>query len=74
ISYELSNRIDLRLRHLLQLDKLGERDAESSHSFGASFIYYIENNVNLVVTEQLEKVPGEDLASNFTVLLNYRVF
>ncbi len=74
ISYELSNRIDLRLRHLLKLDKLDERDAENSHSFGASFIYYIENNVNLVITEQLEKVPGEDLASNFTVLLNYRVF
>ena len=74
VSYELSNRIDLRLRHLLKLDKLDERDAENSHSFGASFIYYIENNVNLVVTEQLEKVPGEDLASNFTVLLNYRVF
>ena len=74
VSYELSNRIDLRLRHLMKLDKLDERDAENSHSFGVSFIYYIENSVNLVVTEQLEKAPGEDLASNFTVLLNYRVF
>ena len=74
ISYELSNRIDLRLRHLLRLDKPDGADVENSHSFGLSFIYYIENHINLVVTEQLEKVPDEDLTSNFTVLLNYRVF
>ena len=74
ISYELSNRIDLRLRHLLRLDKPGVGDVENSHSFGISFIYYIENNINLVATEQIEKVPDEDITSNFTVVLNYRVF
>ena len=74
ISYELSNRIDLRLRHLLRLDKPGVGDVENSHSLGISFIYYIENNINLVATEQIEKVPDEDITSNFTVVLNYRVF
>ncbi len=74
ISYELSNRIDLRLRHLLRLDKPGVGDVENSHSFGISLIYYIENNINLVATEQIEKVPDEDITSNFTVVLNYRVF
>ena len=74
ISYELSNRVDLRLRHLLQLEKLEAEDAKTSHSLGASFIYYIENNLNLVVTEQITKAPEEDIISNFTVVLNYRVF
>ena len=74
ISYELSNRIDVRLRHLLQLEKLEADDAKISHALGASFIYYIENNLNLVVTEQITKAPEEDIISDFTVVLNYRVF
>ena len=74
ISYELSNRVDLRLRHQLRLEKLEAEDAKTSHSLGASFIYYIENNLNLVVTEQITKAPKEDIISNFTVVLNYRVF
>ena len=74
ISYELSNRIDVRLRHLLQLEKLEADDAKISHALGASFIYYIENNLNLVVTEQITKAPEQDIISDFTVVLNYRVF
>lgn len=74
ISYELSNRIDLRLRHLFRLDKPEVGNTENSHSFGASFIYYIENNINLVVTEQIEIVPNEDISTSFTALLNYRIF
>ena len=74
ISYELSNRIDLRLRHLFRLDKPEEGNIENSHSLGASFIYYVENNINLVATQQIEVVPDEDITTNFTVVLNYRVF
>ncbi len=74
ISYELSNRIDLRLRHLFRLDKPEVGNTESSHSLGASFIYYIENNINLVATQQVEIVPDEDIATNFTVVFNYRIF
>ena len=74
ISYELSNRVDVRLRHLLQLEKFEADDAKISHSLGASFIYYIENNLNLVVTEQITKAPEDDIISDFTVVLNYRVF
>ncbi len=74
ISYELSNRIDLRLRHLFQLFKPEEGEAENSQALGISFIYYIENNLNLVATEQIEIVSNEDITSNFTVVLNYRVF
>ena len=74
LSYELSNRIDLRLRHLFRLYKPEGGDAENSQALGISFIYYIENNLNLVATEQIEIAPDEDITSNFTVVLNYRVF
>ena len=74
ISYELSNRIDLRLRHLFRLSKPEGGDTENSQALGLSFIYYIENNLNLVATEQIEIVPDEDITSNFTIVLNYRVF
>ena len=74
LSYELSNRIDLRLRHLFQLSKLEGEDVQNSQALGISFIYYIENNLNLVATEQIEIVPDEDITSNFTVVLNYRIF
>lgn len=74
ISYELSNRIDFRLRHLFRLAKPEGGEMENSQSLGLSFIYYIENNMNLVVTEQIEIVPDEDITSNFSVVLNYRVF
>lgn len=74
LSYELSNRIDLRFRHLFQMLKPEGGDAEHSQALGISFIYYIENNLNLVATEQIEIVPDEDITSNFTVVLNYRIF
>ena len=74
ISYELSNRVDLRLRHLIRLEKPEAENAEASHSFGLSFIYYIENNFNLVATQQIEKSPEEHITTNFTIALNYRVF
>ena len=74
ISYELSNRIDLRVRHLIRLEKPEKGNSQVSHSLRLSFIYYIENNVNLVATEQIEKVSEEDITTNFTVALNYRVF
>ncbi len=74
ISYELSNRVDLRLRHLIRLEKPEAEDTQASHSFGLSFLYYIENNVNLVATQQIEKAPEESITTNFTIALNYRVF
>ncbi len=74
ISYELVNRIDLRLRHLFLLSKPEVGNTENSQAFSGSFIYYIENNINLVVTEQIEIVPDENISTNFIVVLNYRAF
>lgn len=74
LSYELSNRIDLRLRHLFKMDKIADEDSQFSNALGISLIYYIENYINVVATEQIEKSPGEDTTTNFTIALNYRVF
>jgi hypothetical protein len=73
ISYELSNRVDFRIRHLLTVRKPVEGDTEVGNSLGVSLIYYIENRVNLVATEKVEKSKGVDATTDFTLTLNYRV-
>ncbi|MBM3239160.1 hypothetical protein FJZ31_22935 [Candidatus Poribacteria bacterium] len=75
LAYELSNRINFVVRHFISSDKYSQ-DSNSiiSSSLGLSFIYFLENQVNLVVTEQLEKSTGTNLSTNFVVSLNYRIF
>jgi len=75
LAYELSNRINFVARHFITIDKYSQ-DSNSiiSNSLGLSFIYFLENQVNLVVTEQLEKSTGTNLSTNFVVSLNYRIF
>jgi len=74
LTYELTNRVDLRVRYSTTWDKPEIGDSEVTHSAGASFIYYLENQVNLVASEQIEKAPNKDATTNFTLTLNYRVF
>ena len=75
LAYELSNRINFTLRHFIVIDKLSEDSGSvMSNSLGLSFIYFLENQVNLVITEQLEKSTGTDLSTNFVASLNYRIF
>jgi hypothetical protein len=75
LAYELSNRINFVVRHFVTIGKFSQdSDSIISNSLGLSFIYFLENQVNLVVTEQLEKSTGTDLSTNFVVSLNYRVF
>jgi len=75
LAYELSNRINFTLRHFIVIDKLSEDSGSvMSNSLGFSFIYFLENQVNLVVTEQLEKSTDTALSTNFVVSLNYRIF
>jgi hypothetical protein len=75
LAYELSNRINFVARHFITIDKLS-KDSGSviNNSLGLSFIYFLENQVNLVITEQLEKSTGTNLSTNFVVSLNYRIF
>jgi len=75
LTYELTNRVDFRARYGMKLGKIEDVDAEVAHSAGVALIYYIENQVNLVAQEQIEKAAGdEDATTNFTLTLNYRVF
>lgn len=75
LAYEFSNRINFAVRHFIAIDKLSPNsDNIISNSLGLSFIYFLENQVNLVVTEQLEKSTGTNLSTNFVVSLNYRIF
>lgn len=73
--YELSNRIDLMGSYQLQYDKASaDEDAIDGHSIRAAFIYYLENQVNISVTGQLDKVGEGDWYTNTSVSIGYRVF
>jgi len=74
VAYELSNRINFVARHSITIDKAKGAGNLISNSLGLSFIYFLENHVNLVATEQLEKFGDEALTTNFVVSLNYRIF
>lgn len=75
LAYELSNRVNFVVRHFMTIDKLApESDIVISNLLGLSFIYFLENQLNLAVTERLDKSTGTELSTNFVVSLNYRVF
>lgn len=74
VTYELTNRVDFRARYAALFDKPEVGDTELTHSAGASLIYYLENQVTLVASEQIEKARDKDATTNFTLTLNYRVF
>lgn len=74
VAYELSNRISFVARHSITVDNAKDEDRLIVNSLGLSFIYFLENHVNFVATEQVNKFGDEDLTTNFVVSLNYRVF
>lgn len=74
VTYELSNRVDVRVQHVLNSTKIADVDAQVSQSLGASIIYYLANQLNLVGSALLQKQPGEDATTNTTVTLDYRIF
>lgn len=74
LTYELTNRVDFRARYGATLRKPEVGDSDVTHSAGASLIYYLENQMNLVASEQIEKAPNKDATTSFTLTLNYRVF
>ncbi|MFH1501850.1 MAG: hypothetical protein ABIG03_02255 [Candidatus Eisenbacteria bacterium] len=73
--YEVSNRIDFMGSYQLQYDKASaDEDAIDGHSIRAGFIFYIENQVNVAVTGQLDKIGDGDWYTNTSVSVGYRVF
>jgi len=74
-SYKLANRIDLNIQHLLKLDKLEEDEkATLSNFLGVMFVFYVENYINLIISEQVGKSGDEEVKTSFIATLNYRVF
>lgn len=73
--YELSNRIDFLCGYKFHSIKpSADVDAFKSHALRASFIFYIENKINLVLNGQMDKTGDLDWNRSITVTLGYRIF
>ncbi len=74
-SYEVTNRIDFVTRHLLEIEKRAKHDdAQINNSLKLVFVFFIENQINLTTSVELEKRGQTKLKQNFLITLNYRVF
>jgi hypothetical protein len=73
--YELSNRIDFIGGYQLQIEKAGaDLDAVNNHALRAGFIFYIENQINIVVNGQLDKAGDDEWNRSVNASIGYRVF
>jgi hypothetical protein len=81
-TYEMTNRIDFALNHLITIKRENGVSTTSHTDFNVfftnslriSFVFYIENSVNLVTNMQLNKTNETAITTNFVFALNYRVF
>ncbi|MBM3239158.1 hypothetical protein FJZ31_22925 [Candidatus Poribacteria bacterium] len=76
-TYEMTNRIDFALNHsaIIKREKrLTDFEHLFTNSLRISFVFYIENSVNLVTNMQLNKTSETAITTNFVLALNYRVF
>lgn len=73
--YELSNRIDFLGGYKFNSIKATTtKEALNSHAFRASFIFYIENQINLVLNGQLDKTGDRDWNKSIVFTIGYRVW
>ena len=72
--YELSNRIDFISGYQLQVEKAGDQDAVNNHALRTGFIFYIENQINLVVNGQLDKTGDAEWNKSVNASIGYRIF
>jgi hypothetical protein len=74
-SYEVTNRIDFVTRHRIKIEKRSKDDYTLiSNSLKLLFVFFIENQINLTTSIELEKHRQTKLKQNFLMTLNYRVF
>lgn len=71
-TYEVSNRIDVLTGYQFQRNVVAEVGA-NSHLLRTSFIFFVENQLNLVLNTQLEKMGAADWSSAAVMTLGYRV-
>jgi len=74
LAYEISNRINFLARHSFVCNQIDGGNRLVSNSLSLSFIYFLENHINLVATEQVEKISDSEPTTNFVISLNYRIF
>jgi len=73
--YELSNRIDILCGYKFQSSKpLANIDAINSHALRLSYIFYIENKINLVLNGQMDKTGDYEWNKSLLLTLGYRVW
>lgn len=76
-TYEMTNRIDFVFNHLIIIERekrLTDFDFLFTNSLRISFVFYVENSVNLVTNMQLNKASDTEITTNFAFSLNYRIF
>ncbi|MFH1864270.1 MAG: hypothetical protein ABIK85_00170, partial [Candidatus Eisenbacteria bacterium] len=73
--YELSNRIDLISGYQFQVERASaDDDAVNNHALRAGFIFYIENQINIVVNGQLDKTGDAEWNKSVNASIGYRIF
>lgn len=73
--YELSNRIDVVAGYKFDsLKPVADIDAINSHVLRLSYIFYIENKINLTVNGTMDKTGEDDWNKSVVLTLGYRVW
>ena len=72
--YEITNKINLTLVHVLQLIKRESMKAEHDNIGSAGFNFFIENKINLNTALVVRKDESTAWRLNFTTGLSYRIF
>ncbi len=74
-SYELTNRVDFTIRHLLSRERRHDEDFTLMHNnLDVSFVFYVENRVNLTANLRFAKSSNVSMIHSFMTTLNYRIF
>ena len=71
--YELSNRINFTSNYSVLYQKVPNIDALTTHQLNASFLFYIENSINYVVTGSISKTGQLDAVMGLSMSLQYRL-
>jgi hypothetical protein len=72
--YEITNKINLTLVHVLQLIKRENLKAEHDNIGSAGFNFFIENKINLNTAVVVRKDESTSWRLSFTAGLSYRIF
>ena len=72
--YEITNKVSFTTFHTFRITKRSGMDARLSTSISIAFNFFIENKINLGISESITTVEGEPFRQSFNVGLGYRIF